>query len=119
MLNHEGKYSDSFMLWCRKTEHLTDDQWSYAFESLEREIVKNKQAGDQSWPPSYAEFAAMANKKTSPNGNNSSAYLLFSDPGHPSYVPPKAVESDSYKQRKLKIGNTGISNTKNLFNDKE
>jgi len=117
MLNPDGKYSDTFMLWCRKTEHLTDDEWAYAFESMERDIAKNKQNGVESWPPSYAEFTAMANKTISPDGMNSDAYLSPSDPRHSQHQywllnRTLKLEDGSVKERKKKTGNDHLKNLK-------
>ena len=71
---------------------------------------------DSSFPPNAAEFRQLCLPKTiSPDGVNSSAYLSFDDPKHPSYEPPKQLESDSYKERKRKAGNNALSNLKDLL----
>lgn len=118
MLDSHGKYSDSFKLWCRKTEHLTDEQWAHGFEQLELLVSKNMAAGQDNWPPSYAEFVVMANKTVSPDGNNSNAYLTFDDPKHPEHEQfgaKKRIESEKMVSKRKSVGNSELKNLKDMF----
>ena len=74
------------------------------------------------WPPGAAQFrAACLGKFMDAEGNdsswqhNSGAYMDFKDPKHPSYEPPRKIESDSYKVRKKKAGNNALSNLKDIL----
>ena len=72
---------------------------------------------NSSFPPNGEEFRQLCMPETiSPDGVNSSAYLSFDDPKHPSYEAYKPrIESDSYKERKRKAGNSALSNLKDLL----
>lgn len=85
ILTDNGQPTDGFLFWCKKTAHLTDEQWRKGFEMLESEVEKNKREGKSSWPPSYAEFIGMAKTTLSPTGTNAVAYLSIRDPRHPSH----------------------------------
>ena len=55
----------------------------------------------ETWPPNAAEFRQLCLPDTiSPDGNNSSAYIDFKDPKHPSYEAPR-IESDDAKKRRM------------------
>ena len=107
------KYSDSFNLWARKTEHLTDEEWGIAFKELERKVIADAGNGRESWPPSYAEFAVMGKKTVSPTGMNSGAYLEFGSEDHPATRP--AIEDFGKEARAKKVGIETMSNLKDLF----
>jgi len=109
-----GKYSGSFNLWARKTDHLTDEEWGIAFKELERKVVADAGNGRESWPPSYAEFVAMAKKTNSPTGLNSGAYLEYGTKDHPSYERP-AIEDMGKKARADKVRNETLTNLKDLL----
>lgn len=51
-----GNYSEQFKLWCRKCNGLTPNQITHGMKQLEFTCSRNAQAGDESWPPNYAEF---------------------------------------------------------------
>lgn len=42
---------------------MTDEQFTNGMEQVEKDIAKNAQAGKPSYPPSYAEFVGLANRK--------------------------------------------------------
>ena len=107
----EGKYSESFLLWCRKTESLSDDEWRCGFDELERRITADAGNGRESWPPSYAEFIAYCRPKVKV------AHLSFHDPRNPindptsnQYVKPEplGIESDDMKARKNEASKKAI-----------
>jgi hypothetical protein len=76
-------------------------------------MVADAGNGRESWPPSYAEFAAMGKKTISPNGGNSGAYLEFGTDEHPAHRP--AIEDFSKKARTKKVGKETLTNLKDLF----
>ena len=80
-------------------------------------------ARESAYPPNAAEFRQLCLPETiSPNGHNSAAYRSFDDPKHPrnlerlpdgrinpEYVKPAlGIESDSYKEKHLRAGNTAL-----------
>ena len=101
-VDSQGRYSYNFLLWCDKTAHLTDDNWRFAFQEIEREMGENKAAGKDSWPPAYPEFIAMSKQTMSPDGSNSAAYLKY-NPDHPQHPEfgkdKKLIGSDEYKRK--------------------
>lgn len=113
MLNN-GKYSPSFTLWARKTDHLTDEEWATAFKELERKTVADAGNGRDSWPPSYAEFVAMAKKTISPNGVNSGAYIEYGTPEHPAYKRT-AIADMGKKARSKQVGSETLKNLMESF----
>ena len=52
----------NFVLWCSKTESLTPEDFTTAFERLELMLEENARSPQpkEIWPPSYAEFIGMA-----------------------------------------------------------
>ena len=66
ILNSEDEYTENFLFWCRKTEEFTDRQWARAFRNLEKEVINKKRSGEESWPPSYAEFIVLATAEDGP-----------------------------------------------------
>jgi len=61
-----GKHTQAFLLWCEKTEKLTDQQWTDGFDVLENKIKQDVENGRQTYPPSYIEFIAYTNMKPKP-----------------------------------------------------
>lgn len=51
-----GDYTNGFLLWCRKTEHLTDEMWSRGFARVEFNVSEAAAKDEKSWPPTYGEF---------------------------------------------------------------
>lgn len=112
--NNPNSYTDNFIFWARKTEHLTDEEWGLAFKELERKTVADAGNGRESWPPSYAEFVVMAKKTISPNGMNSGAYIEYGTPDHPSYQRP-AIADMGKKARLEKVKAETLTNLKGLL----
>ena len=76
-INHDGTLSDNFKLWARKTSQLTDSEWTFGFEELERRIEKASAQGETLYPPTYPEFLGICRPTKSPNGVNGAAYVEF------------------------------------------
>lgn len=55
-----GGYTQTFLLWCRKLERLTEKQFNNGMLILEERVKRNGQLGQETWPPSYAEFLGFA-----------------------------------------------------------
>ena len=72
ILDDQGNYSDGFLLWCRKTESLTHDEWRRGFDVLEQEIREAERSGDNLWPPSYPAFIEKCQSRI-----NAKMYKVF------------------------------------------
>lgn len=57
-------YSDKFELWCRKLSDLQPVDFKRGMEGLERKSELDYREGREMWPPSYAEFRALAFPKS-------------------------------------------------------
>ena len=102
----EGYLSHSFLLWCRKTEGLTDDMWRRGFDTLEYRVREAGRYGDEIWPPSYAEFVGYCEP---PAGY--AAHKKF-----PVGLPePKSVREKRYEIGRQKCGDL----LRNLFPEEE
>lgn len=66
------QYSENFLLWCKKTANLSDDDWKRGFSAIEYRLKEAGRQGDTLWPPSYAEFLGYCEK---PHGE--AAYKSF------------------------------------------
>lgn len=56
----KGIYSEQFDLWAWKLEDLTADDFKRGMEGLEKRAEQCYRDGEEMWPPSYAEFRALA-----------------------------------------------------------
>lgn len=53
-------YSEGFKLWCRKLDDLKLEDFKRGMEGLEKRAEDEYRLGNEMWPPSYAEFRALA-----------------------------------------------------------
>lgn len=88
-----GEYSDQFELWCRKLDDLTVDDFKRGMEGLEKRAEQEYRQGAEMWPPSYAEFRALAFPES---GHDTQAHKLFKPLGLP--------EPMEHKQQRYKTG---------------
>lgn len=56
----KGEYSEQFDLWAWKLDDLTAEDFKRGMEGLERRAEQCYRDGEEMWPPSYAEFRALA-----------------------------------------------------------
>lgn len=54
--NSRGSFCVNFLVWCEKTETLTDQQWWNGVRSAEMAVTFAAMRGETAWPPTYAEF---------------------------------------------------------------
>lgn len=59
IVDDQGAYTQTFLLWCRKLEGLTGNEFKRGFDMLEERAKRAGQLGDEYWPPSYAEFVGL------------------------------------------------------------
>jgi len=95
----KGIYTETFELWCRKLDGLTVDDFKKGMEGLESKAEESYRLGDEMWPPSYAEFRALAFPKSD---RDSQAYKIA-----PSVFDPKntkAIEDSNGKSKRYQDG---------------
>ena len=60
----KGIYSEQFELWCRKLDDLGVADFKRGMEGVEKRAEEEYRLGQEMWPPSYAEFRALAFPET-------------------------------------------------------
>lgn len=53
------RYTASFLLWCEKTQMLSDKHWEWGIAACEREACEAEAQGRTAYPPRYPQFWAM------------------------------------------------------------
>lgn len=81
-----GRYSDTFHVWCHKLKHLDQDRVAYGVKRLEGQIAERSRYGEESWPPSYAEFVGLCEEK-------------YQTRCHKPFDSSKALENKTYIER--------------------
>jgi len=56
----QEEYSEQFDLWAWKLDDLTAEDFKRGMDGLERRAEQCYRDGEEMWPPSYAEFRALA-----------------------------------------------------------
>ena len=67
-------YSDQFKLWCRKLDDLELENFQTGMAGLEKRAEDEYRNGVEMWPPSYAEFRALAFPES---GRDTQAHKYF------------------------------------------
>ena len=98
-----GAYSPTFLLWCRKTEHLTDEAWKHAFHQLEYEVKEASRMGEEIWPPSYAGFIGKSER-------------AHGELAH-KYFPPIGLPDKTAQERAKAAGEKEMRKLRSLFSD--
>jgi hypothetical protein len=80
-------------LWCLKLKGLDDAQIANGIERVEKQIARNAEKGEKSYPPSYAEFIGLANRKETPPASHKSWAGLP--------APTMSIESRKEEMRKI------------------
>lgn len=57
-----GSPSTAYLLWCRKLENLSEDDFARGFKQIEFLVKEAARQGDELWPPSYAGFIGYCEK---------------------------------------------------------
>lgn len=101
-------YSTAFELWCRKLNDLSTEDFKRGMAGLEKKAEDDYREGNEMWPPSYAEFRALAFPK---HGRDTQAHKLA-----PSLYDPQTgtyrLEDQTAKARRYE---TGLKNTSALL----
>ena len=64
-IKREGssEYTREFQLWCMKLKDLKDEDFAQGIENIEADIAHNSNIGKKSYPPNYAEFIGLTQRK--------------------------------------------------------
>lgn len=107
-----GQLTQNFLLWCRKTESLTNEQWAKGFEVLEKQVEKQSSNGETPWPPTYAEFIGLCKcHEGEREGAYGGAHKLFYPNGR------QLPEPQEYRSRRKQRGIEAIKDIKQLFEE--
>lgn len=88
----QDEYSEQFDLWAWKLDDLTAEDFKRGMEGLEKRAEQCYRDGEEMWPPSYAEFRALA----FPASNRDTlAHKTFDKPALPE---PKEYKSKRYEE---------------------
>jgi hypothetical protein len=99
--DERGNYTEPFKLWCRKCNGLTPTQITNGMRRVEFDCAKRAQAGDESWPPSYAEFIGLCTANWESRAHKPFEQLSLPDKG---------------AQERAKVaGSSALSDMKSLF----
>jgi hypothetical protein len=99
-------YSDTFELWCRKLHDLQPVDFKRAMQGLETKAEDDYRLGGEMWPPSYAEFRALAFPKTD---RDSMAHIPFER--------LLAIEDQTAKAERYEIGMQKSNELLNMLGD--
>lgn len=99
-----GQYASRFLLWCRKTAHLTDEQWARGFRTLEQRVREAGRQGDVIWPPSYAAFLGFCEEAPKARG-------------HRYFDRSTALEDKTERERRIEIGRRECKSILSMFDN--
>lgn len=107
---NQQQYTSRFLLWCRKTEHLTDAEFSGGVKIIESIVEESARLGEKDvWPPSYAAFVGYAKPRASRDQGGAGYY----------FRPETAIENKTAKERNQRIGNETVKNLRAFLNSTE
>lgn len=89
----KGEYSEQFDLWAWKLDDLTAEDFKRGMDGLERRAEQCYRDGEEMWPPSYAEFRALA----FPASNRDTM-------AHKPFDKPALPEPPEYKSKRYQEG---------------
>ncbi len=102
--DEQGAYTQTFLLWCRKLDGLTTNEFQHGMTQLEERAKRSGQLGEELWPPSYAEFIGLATQHW-----ETAAHKPF----------PKLALPDKGAQERAKVaGAKALGEMKSLFGDR-
>lgn len=104
----KNEYSDTFQLWCRKLSDLGPEEFKRGMVNLEKKAEDDYRLGREMWPPSYAEFRALA----FPNTNRDSL-------AHKRFVAQIAIEDQTEKAKRYQEGVKQTSALLAMFEEDE
>ena len=88
----DSEYSEGFKLWCWKLDDLTPENFKAGMSGLEHRAEEEYRAGSEMWPPSYAEFRALAFPATT---RDTIAHKI---------LPPALPEPKEYRSKRYEEG---------------
>lgn len=102
---HDNIYG--FRVWFDCVKDFTDEQWRQGVDRIESNVREAARVGDESWPPSYEEFAAYATTKKSAKYWN----------GAPGEFVHSLPESKEAKEERKARGREKCSAILSIFNE--
>lgn len=57
--DRNGAFCDNFLVWCEKTELLTNEQFYSGVASVEMAVTLSAMKSETAWPPTYPEFIGI------------------------------------------------------------
>lgn len=94
-----GIFSETFKLWCVKLKDLTAENFQAGTIGMEQKAEAMYQAGEEMWPPSFAEFRALCFPKVD---NDAQAHKIL-----PSMFDPKnthMLEDITSREKRYELG---------------
>lgn len=103
----KGIYSEQFELWARKLNDLGVADFKRGMEGLEKKAEQEYKLGNEMWPPSYAEFRALAFPDTS---RDSQAHKYF---------PRIALPDKTAQEKAREVGKCELERLMEMFKEPE
>lgn len=103
----KGEYSEQFDLWAWKLDDLTPEDFKRGMDGLERRAEQCYRDGEEMWPPSYAEFRALA----FPASNRDTL-------AHKPFDKPALPEPPEYKSKRYQKGIEECASILAMLDDK-
>lgn len=97
-----GRYSPEFLLWCRKLQGLSDEEYQRGFTMLEARVREAATLGEEEWPPSYAGFMGLCEKP-------------FGSMAHKPFDKSRALEDQTTKEKRRELGIRECQNLLSMF----
>jgi len=94
--------TDNFTLWCKKLNHLTDEEFKRGVDQVEYNIREAAKFADDIWPPSYAAFLGYCEK---PHGHQA----------YKSFKPVPRITDKNMINRRKKAGRLELGKMRSMF----
>lgn len=108
---NQNEYTGRFLTWCKKLEHLTDDEFACAFKHIEWKVRESARLGEKDvYAPSYPAFIGFAKIENRSRDEGGANYY---------FRPETTLPDKTAEERNKKIGMRTLSNLKDLINQKE
>lgn len=111
----KGIYSEQFDLWCRKLDDLKLEDFKRGMDGLEKRAEEQYRLGGEMWPPSYAEFRALAFPETNRDSQAHKPVPSLYDPTTGKY----RLEDMTSKERRYKEGTKQCQDILAMFAEPE
>ena len=109
------RYTTNFLLWCEKTDPLTDEEFALGLKLCEWEKIEHERLaqGNELWPPSYPGFIG----KCRISRDRIPAGVMSAREKQRLERLEKPLMTEEEKQRDRAIGARNIASLKNLLSE--